>query len=104
MLRDIVVDLATEAGDVEVADEVAAAQALDALESSRADFVIGGRLDDRLVAELLRVGRDVRVLTVSDDGHGGTLHRLAVQTTWLGELSPDRLLVLARSRPDPPRR
>jgi hypothetical protein len=97
MLRDIVVELAGESGDFDVVAEVAGADALDALQSTGADFVLGGRIDARLVYALLGARPAVGVLTVSDDGRDGTLHELAVRTTWMGELSPDRLLAIARS-------
>ena len=97
MLRDIVVELVDESDDFDVAAEVAGADAVDALQSTRADFVIGGRIDERLVCALLGARPAAGVLTVSDDGRDGTLHELAVRTTWMGELSPDRLLAIARS-------
>ena len=97
MLRDIVVERASESGDFEIAAEVNGPDAVDALQSTRADFVIGGRMDEPLVAALLDARPATGVLTVSDDGRDGTLHELAVRTTWMGELSPDRLLAIARS-------
>jgi hypothetical protein len=97
MLRDIVVDLAGQAGDVEIAGEVAGGDAVSALRSTDADFVIGGRIAEPLVAALLDARPAAGVLTVSDDGRDGTLHELALRTTWMGELSPDRLLAIARS-------
>jgi hypothetical protein len=97
MLRDIVVELAAESGDFDIAAEVVGADVVDALRSTGADFVIGGRIDERLVAALLDARPVARVLTVSDNGRDGTLHELAVRTTWMGELSLDRLLAIARS-------
>ena len=102
MLRDIVVELAGESGDFDIAAEVAGADAVDALQSTRADFVIGGRIEEPLVAALLDARPAAGVLTVSDDGRDGTLHELALRTTWMGELSPDRLLAIARSGGRPP--
>lgn len=102
MLRDIVVDAVTVTGDVQIAGEVAGVDAVDAVCTTNADFVISGGLGAQLVSELLRARPAIGVLTVSDDGRGSTLHRLVERRTWLGELSPERLLAIVRTDPEAP--
>lgn len=96
MLRDIVDRLVSDTNDVDIAGDVAGADAADTLSRTHANFVISGRDDEQLVRELLAEKPAVEVLTVTDDGRISTLHRLVRQRTPLGELSAGRLLEIVR--------
>jgi hypothetical protein len=97
MLRDIVDELVSGTDDVDIAGEVLGGGAAAALRETRANFVISGRDDERLVTELLAERPDVEVLVVTHGGRTGTVHRLIRQQTQLHELSSDRLLEIVRA-------
>jgi hypothetical protein len=99
MLRDIMDGLVRDANDVDVAGDVVGADAADALSRTHANFVISGCDDDAFLRELLATKPTVHVLTVTGDGRMGTLDRLVLERTPLGELWPDRLLDIIRRIP-----
>lgn len=97
MLRDIVDELVSGTNDVDIAGDVPAGGAAAALRHTRANFVISGRDDERVVTELLAERPDVEVLVVTHGGRTGTVHRLIRQQTQLDELSSERLLQIVRA-------
>lgn len=99
MLRDIVEGIVSDTNDVVIAGDVAGSGAAVALRQTGANLVISGRDDKQLVRELLAQEPAIDVLTVTDEGRTGTLHRLVPRRIALGELSPDRLLDIIRRTP-----
>lgn len=96
MLRDIVVDALSKADDVDVVGEVDGDRAREVVQTTSVDFVITGRDDARLAAELLESRPCVKVLAMIDDGRESALYELRPERVALGELSAQRLVAIVR--------
>jgi DNA-binding NarL/FixJ family response regulator len=100
MLREIIREVVSPESDMEVAGEFSGTtDLLEAVERTRADFVITGTEDADVagVGRLLRMRPRLKVLAVAADGRQTYLYELRPQKVHLGEVSPQNLLDAIRS-------
>jgi DNA-binding NarL/FixJ family response regulator len=100
MLREIIREVVLPESDMEVAGDFSTPYGLlEAVERTRADFVITGTGDADLadVGRVLRERPRLKVLAVAADGRQTYLYELRPQKVHLGEVSPRNLLDAIRS-------
>jgi DNA-binding NarL/FixJ family response regulator len=96
MLREIVTDSLSIADDVVVVGEIDSETLLADAAERDADYVVMGREDAALVAELLRARPSMKVIAIIAHGEDAALYELQPQRVPLGELSRERLVAVIR--------
>ena len=96
MLGEIVTDVLESQEDFEVVGQVDVAATRKAVEGKPVDFVVVGRDDEELAAELLDLRPRLKILGVIDDGRDAALYELRPHRVLVGELSPERLIAVIR--------
>ena len=99
LLTEIMTLICSHEPDVEVMAPKGKLTLLEAVKADRPDVIIIGEGDSpwkETCGQVLRAYPDLRVISLKNDGREAYLCRLALEQTWLGELSPENLVTVMR--------